>query len=140
MVETMYVTEVCPSLAKRRTYFCSSWHPFLPPSCLGLALGHNGAEDALIGAVSGGIDEDGEVDARGALGGMAHGLADGRQGHVGTLGDAGPRVARHVGGEAHGERQQLAQYPKLAVDQMQRVLALPRGVMLGTRDDGEEIG
>ena len=66
------------------------------------ALCYN-TENLAVGAVNRGILEGLEVDVCGALGGMPHGFADVGQGDILTLGDAGPGVACHVGGELGGK-------------------------------------
>ena len=70
---------------------------------------------------------------------MPHGFADVGQGDILTLGDAGPGVACHVGGELGGKSKHLAQFLQMTVDEVNLVLLLPCLVLAGMCDDGHQV-
>ena len=99
-----------------------------------------GIEYLLDGTVDKGVLERLQIDACCAFCGVTNRFADGCHRHVLTLGDACPRVACHVGGEFGGKPQLFAQLFQMMVDEVDLVLVLPRLVLSGTCDDGNQVG
>ena len=103
------------------------------------ALGYR-SEYLLVGIVNKGVLERLQIDACRAFSGMSHRFADSCHRYILALGDTGPRVACHVGGKFGGKPQLFAQLFQMMVDEVDLVLLLPRLVLSGTCDDGNQVG
>ena len=103
------------------------------------ALGYR-SEYLLVGTIHKGVLERLQIDACRAFGSMSHRFADRCHRYILALGDTGPRVACHVGGEFGGKPQLFAQLFQMMVDEVDLVLVLPRLVLSGTCDDGNQVG
>ena len=66
---------------------------------------------------------------------MSHRFADSCHRYILALGDTGPRVACHVGGEFGGQAQFFAQFFQVMVDEVYLILVLFGFVLTLARDD-----
>ena len=94
----------------------------------------------MVGTIHKGVLERLQIDACRAFSGMSHRFADRCHRYILALGDTGPRVTCHIEGEFGGHAQFFAQFFQVMVDEVYPILVLPRLVLSGTCDDGNQVG